>query len=404
MQTLTSTKNDLLVRAKSHYFSLGIGDGASSLCRENFAYGLAKMQYAQEELGMTPNASFISTPDETITHNKIRWASGYGYGGKLVWGFGIDKVIFIDVKPNACGMLLGGLDRLPNPAEIIKNIDNILKEEQYVDDIKIKWDFKKGNHFIDVFATDPRDVARKGFPPYTFIIHCSSPELQDDKYRGLGIYYDKSENLRNMMKTIDTPFGEIHYIEGNDAKEYLEKFEYAKQFSAKRRELAAKLIFGPFKTISNAMHQGLTSYNEIVLGAQPLSENEKNLFPLALRSDLPAYIMRAYPNLTEEQIENLGFEGRAKRLGVYSFLRNFNTIPHGGGYKLPAISRVLEVNEYNSVRYFVCEQEAQEGINIITDTSELEYVYRGKKVVNKTEAVGLGKVEAHLNPKFILKI
>ena len=139
MQPISSlSKVELLHRAKSFYFSLGVEDGASSLCRWNFKYGLAKIHYAQELLGKEPNATFISTPDETISRNKIRWQNGYGYGGKLTWGDDKDPLIFIDTKPNACGMLVGGLETLPEPSEIIQNINKIIQKEVFIDNIQIQ--------------------------------------------------------------------------------------------------------------------------------------------------------------------------------------------------------------------------------------------------------------------------
>ena len=77
---------------------------------------------------------------------------------------------------------------------------------------------------------------------------------------------------------------------------------------------------------------------------------------MALRSDLPAYLITALPNLTEEQIDDLGFENRAKKYGVMKFLRNFNVIPHGGGYQLPHISSVKKVLEIDGERFFVCNK------------------------------------------------
>jgi len=41
-------------------------------------FGLAKIHYTQYKLGMEPNATFISAPDETVTRNKVRWESGIG--------------------------------------------------------------------------------------------------------------------------------------------------------------------------------------------------------------------------------------------------------------------------------------------------------------------------------------
>lgn len=397
------SKQELLNRAKKHYFTLGLDDGASSLCKWNYKYGLAKIHLAQETLGLEPNATFISTPDETISRNKARWESGYGYGGKLTWNDTPEKLIFVDTKPNACGMLVGGLDELPKPQEIIKNINEIFLEDFYIDDVKIKWDFKKGNHFIDVFKTEQVEN-KKESPRYTFIIHGSAPELKGETQKGIGLYYDNSKTLREMSQKIETPFGPLYYLEGDNAKDYMEFFKFAKQYAAKKREKAAEKLFGKFKKLSNPMHQGLKNYNELLLGAQYINEPGEKLFPVALRSDLPAYLVTGLPNLTDEQIEDLGFEKRAKTLNVYNRLFNFNTLPHGGGYSLPHISKVINVEEIDYDRFFVCEQENEDAITILSDPTEIQFQYRGKKVVNRLVDLGLGKIAIKMFPRFVLKI
>ena len=397
------TKAELLARTKEFYFSLGVQDGASSLCKANFRYGLAKLHYTQESLGLTPNATFISTPDETITKNRARWLAGYGYGGKLTWTDKNDPFIIIDAKPNACGMLVGGLDEMPQPEDIIKNINRVINEDNYIDDVKIEWDFKKGNHFIDVFKTKAREEGSQ-LPRYSFIIHGSVPELRKETEKGPGLYYDASKALFDMCEKVDTPFGPTYYLEGDNAKEYLQFFQYAKKFAAQKREKAAELLFGKFKVLSNPLHQGLISYGDMLLGCQHITEDPNKIFPVALRSDLPAYLIKALPNLTSQQIGELGFENRAKKWDLMHRLENFNTFPHGGGYALPHISRVTEVKVIDGERYFICEQENQDGLAILEDIRETQFLYRGKVVMNKIDTTSLGKVVAQLNPKFILKI
>ncbi len=398
------TKQEQLTRSKQYLFSLGVDDGASSLCKWNFQYGLAKIHYAQEELGLTPDATFISSPDETISRNNIRWRSGYGYGGKLTWGEPDDPLIFIDTKPNACGMLVGGMDHLPEPNEVIRNLNQLYQQDTYIDDVLIKWDFKRGNHFIDVFEIDHDSALLDSYPKYMFVIHGSVPELRNATDKGVGMYYDKSPTLRSMCKTIETPFGPILYLDGNDAKEYLRSFQYGKWLAGERRKKAAELIFGDYTLVSNPMHQGLMSYGELLMGAQHITEDPNKLFPVALRSDLPMYLITALPNLTDEQIEKLGFEKRAKKIGVMDRLENFNVIPHGGGYKIPHINRVLDVMEINKDRYFICEQKMVDAITIFSDVTETQFLYRGKKIINKIEDLKLGEIKLKLQPKFVLKI
>ncbi|MHA1521927.1 MAG: hypothetical protein ACTSRK_17255, partial [Promethearchaeota archaeon] len=142
----------------------------------------------------------------------------------------------------------------------------------------------------------------------------------------------------------------------------------------------------------------------MLLGAQHITEDPNKLFPVALRSDLPMYLVKALPNLTDEQIDDLGFLNRAEKLEVLSHLKDFNAVPHGGGYKLPHINRVNDVLVIENNRYFICEQKNEDAITIFSDVAETQFSYRGKKIINKIEDLALGKVELKMHPKFVLKI
>ena len=78
----------LLRRAEKHVFSTGLNDATSHLAKVNMKYGLAKMHIAQRAFGIRPDATFISSPDETVTRNVTRWEQGVSYGGKITWGNG----------------------------------------------------------------------------------------------------------------------------------------------------------------------------------------------------------------------------------------------------------------------------------------------------------------------------
>jgi hypothetical protein len=206
-----------------------------------------------------------------------------------------------------------------------------------------------------------------------------------------------------MAEHIKTPFGEFHILTGGSAKKYFEKYRYAENFAKKKRKLAAKLLFGEFVEVSDETHQGLINMNEIVLGCHYL-KTDATLFPLTLRGDLPAYLVRGNPNLSPEGIELLGFEKRAKRLGVYNKLLNANIIPHGGGYTLPDILSVNKVIEVDGERYFEVEMLNDRGKKIISEVQELPYEYRGRTVVLRALEIGLIEIVAKLIPQYVLKI
>jgi len=396
-------RDDILQNAKKHCFFVGLNDSGAELCKANTVYGIAGIHYVQKQLGMAPNATFISTPDMTITRNTGRWRSGFGYGGKISWGEGDSDFIVLNTKPNTCGMLLGGLKELPDVEGIIRKLHKMEVDTTQIDGVDVVWDFYKGNHFIDLFEVKTVPGIDVDLPPYAFVIHGSAGEFAGDNRLGFGLYYDKSKQLWEMAERIETPFGEFYVLRGASAKKYLEKYYRIENFVKKKRKLAAELLFGEFTEISSETHQGLINMNEILLGCHYL-KGENTLFPLTLRGDLPAYVVRGNPNLSPESIDALGFEKRAKRLGVYERLLNANIIPHGGGYSLPDILTVNKVIEVEGKRYFEVEMQSDRGRKLISEVRELPYEYRGRTVVLRALEVGIIDIIAKLIPQYVLKI
>ncbi|MBN1700215.1 MAG: hypothetical protein JW881_22075 [Spirochaetales bacterium] len=397
------TKEEMLKRAKQHCFFIGLNDSGAELCRANSVYGIAAIHYIQEQIGLPPDATFITTPDMTITRNTTRWKSGFGYGGKITWGSGHDELVILNTKPNACGMLVGGLESFPAINTLLERLHRMDKETTVIDGIEVQWDFYKSNHFIDLFFVKP--VAKTGIrlPTHAFIIHGSAGEFNGDNARGFGLYYDKSKKLKEIAGEIDTPFGQFYILTGDAAKRYYETYQVAEAFSKKKREMAAKILFENFTVISNECHQGLSHMNEILLGCNQY-RNDDRLFPLALRGDLPAYLVSGCRSLRPECIELLGFEKRSKRLGVYERLLNANIFPHGGGYNLPDVLSVNRVIEIDDERYFDVEMQNDRGKKIISEVRELPYEYRGRTVVLRALETGLIEIVAKLIPQYVFKI
>lgn len=401
------SKKDILERAKKFIFSTGLNDGTSQLSKKNMAYGLAQFHYIQQKFGLNPKALFISTPDETISRNIFRWNSGVSYGGRLSWGNGQDRFIFLNTKPNGCGLLVGGLYERPNPSEIIKRIEDIQNEELYLEDVKLKWDYSVGNHFIDIYQT--KNLSDVDFPPFMFVIHGSVSEFRDDQY-GLGLYIDKSKTLKQQATLVETPFGNQYIIQDNLAKEYLDFHNYAIHFAEKKREYFGSKIFDEFEIISNKSHQFLADYNNIYLGCHctDLSKNintQSNLFPICIRADMPAYIFEGKPNLSYTVIKNLNFLERAQKFDLIDILLDANILPHGAGYAFPDIENVEKVIEIGTNRYFLCSLKSKVGAKkIFRNPREMQFIYRDRSVILKTLQLDLGHIVARLDPDFILKI
>jgi hypothetical protein len=396
-------KDNLLHEAAEHCFFLELNDSGAQLCRANVPYGIAQIHHLQRTLGMKADATFIATPDMTVTRNTNRWKSGFGYGGKITWGSGTDELVVLNVKPNACGMLVGGLNELPDSFDLIKRMHDMEREKSSIDGVEVEWDFYKSNHFVNVLKVEPVMNSGIDLPPYAFIIHGSAPEFRGDNETGFGLYYDKSKKLSEMAQVMDGPFGPITYLTGDDAKRYFTRYVQVDEFTNKKRNLAASILFGEYEGITNRTHQGLLNLNEILLGCHPL-KGDGDIFPMTLRGDLPAYLVRGKPNLSAETIESLGFEKRAQRLGVYERLRNANIVPHGGGYTFPDIVSVSRVMQIDDERYFEVEMQDANGLQIISDVKELPFDYRGRSVLMRSLELGLVEIAAKLTPQYVIKV
>ena len=402
------TKSDLLDRASQFIFSTGLNDGASKLCKANMKYGLAQIHLIQEKYGFEPRATFISSPDETISRNKFRWNSGLGYGGRLNWGNGNEKIIFLNVKPNCCGLLVGGLEEVPDPYDLIKKIDKIKSVEIFHDDILINWDYGVSNHFINCFET--KNLSDVNLPPYIFLIHGSAPEYRDDNKHGIGLYIDKSKLLRERAIEEDTKFGKQFVLLDSDANDFLKFHEKALQFSSSKREIIASRLFDyGYKTICNQPHQFLKDYNNMYLGSNCTDTDssiiKSDIFPTTLRADISAYLFKGKKSFSNTTLKNEGFLERAENLEVLDILTNACILPHGGGYELTDIEEVLDILEYKYQRYFVTSLKANTSrLKIIRNVRELQFEYRGRDVVLKTLQLNLGDIIARLNPLFSLKL
>lgn len=399
---LPITKKSLLKRAEEHIFSTGLNDGTSRMCLANMQYGLAKMHIMQQKYGLSPDATFITTPDETVSRNSVRWEAGISYGGRVAWGSGKEKLTVLDVKPNCCGMLVGGLHDLPKPKNILRRVFELEQKASYINDVRVEWDFYKGNHFIDVFRVDVKESGLN-LPKYAVILHAGCPEFKGETEKGMGLYWNMSKSLKERCRIVKTPFGPLYVLEDQDAVEYYNFYLFAEDFAKKRRELAFRNIFDGGKVVCNKTHQGLLNMNEIALGCQVFHDT-KEFMPISIRADLPSYLVRGNHNFTPHMMDMLGFSARAEALGVYHKLARANVLPHGGGYVFPDSLSVEKIFEIKDKRYFKIDMTNSVGKKIISNMKELQFAYRGREVMQRTLEIGMCSLSAVLEPVYTIKI
>ncbi|MBC7288885.1 MAG: hypothetical protein H5T86_12785, partial [Armatimonadetes bacterium] len=360
-------------------------------------FGLAKILWWQLKIGLQPAASFIAAPDCTITRNSARWLSGFGYGGKLFYDFP-EPAVVLDVKPNACGMLVGGIEQLPSQEELTDRLARLLNSSATLDGVPLSWDFAAGNHFVDVFSVHPMKPHLQ-LPPFGFIVHSACPELRAESAAGPGLYWDKSQALLASAEEISTPWGPLRVLRGGKAQDYLDFFSYCADFAARKRLLAAEVLFGDFTVISNRFHQGLLPDGRVLLGSHHSLWPEP--LPMTLRPDLPSYLMSGLPNVRAESLPAHAISGAADYAA--RCLGEANIVPHGGGYALDGIRKLVNVVDRGERRLFELEREATSTAELISDPGTLPTRYRGRQVLMKTIEHGLGEPIARLDPVLVIK-
>jgi hypothetical protein len=350
------------------------------------AYGLAKIRDVQEQLGLEPDASFVSAPDATVTRNIDRWRAGFGYGGRLRHR---GDFVVLDIKSNACGLYLGRFDELPEPEQILALVRGMSSDGSFVASTSTSWDFGFSNHFISVLQFDkPISGSR-----YGVICHGSGPELRSPGPWGPGLYVNRSPRLAELATTRRTPWGPLRTLEDKAAvHEYWQGYLAAEQHSHARRRKMAETLFPDVVDVANLTHQGALAPNDYLIGS--VAEVGETIVPLALRAELPVYLLSARPSLSQTAQETLGFAERAQRMGLSEALSNANVLPHGGGYALPgykAIDRVLELE--NGKRVYVMKVgDGTEARAYHDNFRHVPFGYRGEEVLRRVEELEMGEV------------
>ncbi len=386
---------DALERAREHCFMAGVGDVGEQLCAANMPYGIAKIHVAQRTLGLPEDATFVGAPDATVTRNVRRWSQGFGYGGRIRW---TGDFAVLDIKSNGCGMLVGTLPKVPDERDVMEAAARVVREGLQVEGIDIDYDLDEGNHFLDVCETESGDAY--------FVMHSSGHEHRGSSPFGCGMYYDQDPELAARARVIDTPWGTLSILTGDDAQWFYTSYAKIQSWNHQRREALASALFGEWDVVINATHQGLTAINEAHLGCYVFDDddlNEGTLFPLTISADLPVYLVKPRANLREDVAERVGFMERARRHGVEHRVLGANLLPHGGGYLYPQFERVEGVVEEGPDSRRFTLRETEGGTKIIDHPREEPYAYRGREILDCMAKLELGEPVLKTHVRYVLK-
>lgn len=400
--------DDLLLRAKQHVFMAGVDDSGARLCEANACFGVAKIQHVQKRLGLPQDATFVGSPDATITRNNPRWKQGFGYGGVYEWS---GEFAVLDIKPNACGMLTGSLPNHPELETVRSRLHDLSREGLSLDGVELDNDLTESNHFVDVFEVDDEGSTEPvpGGNRHVFIMHSSGHEHRDNTDRGVGLYWDQSDELLAMARVLETPWGVLRILVGERATEWFEFYKQVQDFNHRRREALARYLFGDFDVVVNATHQGMVrAYNCNNIGCYTFEDpqdGELPLFPLTLSPTLPAFLVRGSKNFTDDAIGELGWRQRIETHDLFDKIAGTNLLPHGGGYLYPnieGVARVLQKGPDNR-RFVLISKNPHDTADIIETPRGLPYGYRGMEVKDRMESLGLGRATTKLDLKYVLE-
>jgi len=381
----------------------GVGDTGMQLCEANAPYGLAKIHYVQEQRGIPADATFVGSPDATITRNDRRWSQGFGYGGVYAWS---GDFAVLDIKPNACGMLVGALQRLPELDEVRERLHALDREGLSLDGVALDNDLTESNHFVDVLTVAPESSSEPTEAQHFFIMHSSGHEHRGQTARGPGLYYDQSQALADMATTIDTPWGSLSILEGEDAHTWYQFYREVQDFNHRRRAAIAEFLFGAFEPVVNATHQGLVrGLTQANIGCYTFEDDDTSLFPLTLSPTLPAFLVRPARNIGADAIAELGWSERIERHGLAERIAGTNLLPHGGGYLYPqhrGVARVLERGPDDRL-FELIPADPDATSTLIATPRGMPYEYRGMEVKTRMEELGLGRAVVQLDLDYVLK-
>lgn len=400
-KTLFNTGNqrsDLVAQAARHICTAAaIDDSGSALAQQNLAIGMAKILYVQDKLGYPQDACFVATPDLTPTRGQAKWQWGLSAGGVLSWGDGDRPLVFLDLNVSVGCALTGGMDCCIEPGELIRRITGIREHLPVIMGVQTKWDYGSGNHFINVYKN--LDTADHLLPPYIFIVHGSGREMKGATSLGIGLDFQASQPLGRLATCIPTPLGPCHILQGAAALDFAATYHLYREFTLAKQQWIARALFNEFSLISNVVHHGFVDANRAVLGCYHFSRGDDTLFPVTLRGDLPAFLVRGRSNLDLNTVD-LPLSPPAH---ILPRIASANVIPHGAGAMYPQVLSVDAVMHMNDQRILLLRGK-DHNLYGMADLHALEYRLRGLEVMDRLKRLRLGDVAATLQPLLSITI
>lgn len=379
--------HERIKHAEKYLFNLGMQDTAGRIGEINAIWFIAKMHYIQEKLGYEPKAMVIGSPDFTFQKSVDKFQASVPEGAKVIWGGNSYNFIPVEIRPDFCGMLVGGADD--------SSYDNILdklyemKRKRYeIDSVEIQLrNFSPGSHFLNVYEI--KNHEELNLPERVAILHTSSNEMHKPLVKF----------ARENGEEIKTPFGNSLILRDEDAVEYEKYCRNASLFSKEKRKLLYEEIFNNDEIISNCNHYELLGLDEAIIGSNIVNE-EGGIFSITFLNILPAYLVKSRRNLSERKIKEI--LPREMEGWVFDKLRNANLLPHGGGHKLNSF-KLKETIVYPSGKKLFILSHAN-NVLACEELWNIPTTYRSDDVLEKVFSLELAEPYATLEFLYGIKV
>lgn len=386
---------ELLECAASHIITEpSVPDSATELAAINLRYGLAKIHWVQKALGHSADAVFVAAPDMTTPRQITKWNWGLAVGGTLCWGDGDRELVFLDLQVSTSAALVGGLNDEPDLRQLVSRVHRLRRKPPTIMGVESDWGLDSGNRFLNAYrvchATD------HSLQPYVFILHGGDAEVKRPSKLGIGLDYEKSRPLRDLMRLLETPLGQVRVLTGQAARDFHAMYLRYEQYSKEKLLTTAEEILGRFQPISCEVHHGFADMNTAVLACYRFKSGQGTLYPITLSPDLPAYLVRGRSNIDSERLPCRDLPEKVRKR-----VHAANVLPHGGGCTYPQIRRVRDVLSFDHERYYVLDSLCG-GSRIVQGVAALPVVHRGLEVMERVHEWNLADVVVELQPLFSL--
>ena len=352
------------------FIDRAIHDHSAELARRILKRGLRNLETLLKMVCGGTDFTYVACPDFSISLRQRRLILGLPIGGYVNWSK--YDIFPLELDVNSCGVhmvrLRGGFDEHEFMSRLYSLYDRMAAKELKVGDTVLKWNFSRRNHFINIYMDSEG--------AHYAVFHSSGETVLFD-WAGLHSMF--------AVKQVLIDGRQVPYIEGADARQYLEIALKENGFFLERHRHVFREVLGDDHEIVFAdQHFGMMGRGEILMGCSKVQVG--SMFPILTRPFEKIFLARACTPPDE----------------VLRVSGGCALVPHGLGMTMPSYISDVVPNRERSDYVDVIHQN---GSKMVTDT--LEYVgidYRPISVLGEMSKRGGFVVEGELTPVLFTKV